>query len=36
MFTEEVYQAIFDNDEIWFVWSEGNALLIYDTQLLDY
>jgi hypothetical protein len=36
IFTDEVYQAIFDNDETWYVWSDGNALQIYDVQLLDY
>jgi len=36
MLTDDIYGIIFDSDETWYLWSEGNGLLVNDGQLIDY
>lgn len=32
----DIFEMMFENDEIWYFFSDGNAMLINDCQLLDY
>lgn len=31
----DVFKTMFDNDEMWYVWEDGNAIIIYDLPVLD-
>ena len=34
-FHENIYESIMENDETWFIYEEGSALIVYDAQMMD-
>lgn len=34
-FTEDVYQMMMDNDEMWIVWKDGTAMFMLDLPIMD-
>ncbi len=35
MLNDNLYDLMLDNDETWIIFSDGNAMLVNDCQLLD-
>lgn len=35
MFKEDIYETMLDNDELWFVYITGAAMIISDASLMD-
>jgi hypothetical protein len=35
MFNPEIYNALMDMEEVWFVYAYGDATLVYDASLMD-
>lgn len=35
MFKNDVYDTMLDNDEMWIVYEDGSAMVIYDLPLYD-
>lgn len=35
MLPNDLYQMMFDNDEMWVIYNSGNAMLMLDLPLFD-
>lgn len=35
MFQDDIYEGMLDNDELWYVYVTGSAMLISDGSLMD-
>lgn len=35
MLNDSVYEEIMEKDEIWYMWSTGNAVLMFDLPIWD-
>lgn len=35
MFKDDIYETMIENDEMWFIQIDGNAILILDLPLYD-
>jgi hypothetical protein len=34
-FDTAIYDVMFENDEFWYIWADGNAWLLSDASLAD-